>query len=112
MKITTTLLMLLVLFLPRASPQNNTQWDLPEGAVACLGKGTVWEILYSPNGARLAVVSSIGIWLYDTTTSQVENSWNGEIAVIARHLGWGSNVTFSPDSGTFASWGAGKTVRL
>ena len=73
MRITMTLLMLLVLFLPacgkQPSGQQFTQMNLPEGAAARLGKGRVKEILYSPDGARLAVLSSIGIcWLYDATT--------------------------------------------
>ena len=64
MKIAVTLLLLLVLFLPNAYPQESTQLNLPDGAVARIGKGSVEEILYSPDGSRLAVVSSIGIWLY------------------------------------------------
>ena len=78
MKITATLLMLLVLFLPNTYPQEYTQWNLPEGAVARFGKGSVQEILYSPDGSRLAVQSSIGIWLYDTETYR-------EVALLAGH---------------------------
>ena len=68
MKMTATVLMLLVLFLPNTYPQDYTQMNLPEGAVARLGKGSIKAIQYSPDGARLAVHSSIGIWLYDTMT--------------------------------------------
>ena len=60
MKITVTLLMFLVLLLPNAFVQESTQLNLPEGAVARLGKGLIEAIQYSPDGARLAVVSSIG----------------------------------------------------
>ena len=42
-----------------------TQWNLPEGAVARLGKGKIIDIAYSPDGTKLAVASSIGIWIYD-----------------------------------------------
>ncbi len=66
MKITVTLLMFLVLLLPTAHTQDYTRWSVPEGAVVRLGKGVVREIQYSPDGARLAVASTIGIWLYDT----------------------------------------------
>ena len=41
MKITATLLMFLVLFLPNTYPEDYTRLNLPEGAVARLGKGSV-----------------------------------------------------------------------
>ena len=57
------------------SMKNNTaqaskQWNLPEDAKARLGKGKISEIQYSSDGALLVVATGIGIWLYDTTTSQ------------------------------------------
>ena len=58
------------LYLPNSIAQNYTQMRLPEGAKARLGKGNIKDLLYSPNGNVLAVVSSIGIWLYDTETYQ------------------------------------------
>ena len=68
MKITVTLLMFLALLLPDALAEDYTQMNLPKGAVARLGKGSIQEIQYSPDGTRLAVASSIGIWFYDTAT--------------------------------------------
>ena len=68
MKIAATLLMLLVLFLQTAPAEDYTRMNLPEVAVARLGKGIVTGILYSPDGARLAIRTYMGIWLYDTTT--------------------------------------------
>ena len=107
MKIMTTLLMFLVLFLPHASPQDYTQWDLPGGAVGRIGKGWVDDILYSPDGTRLAVVGSGGIWLYDTTTDQVGNSSpidrNRKDALLAGRSGLVYSVAFSPDGTTLAS---------
>ena len=78
MKIAATLLMLLVLFLPNTPAQEYTQWKLPEGAIARFGKGRFPEILYSPDGTRLVVGSTIGIWLYDTTTYR-------EVALLTSH---------------------------
>ena len=46
------------------------QIGLPEGATARLGKGTISNIAYSPDGTRLAVGSSIGVWIYDTETNK------------------------------------------
>lgn len=50
--------------------QDSTQFSLPEGAIARLGKGTLGEVHFSPDGSRLAVSSSIGIWFYDPQTGK------------------------------------------
>ncbi len=52
-------------FAQSAFAQDYTKWSLPEVAKAQLGKGWISEIQYSPDGKRLAVVSSIDVWLYD-----------------------------------------------
>ena len=106
MKITTTLLVLLVLFLPTTYPQDYTQMNLPEGAVARLGKGGIGKVLYAADGSRLAVVNSVGIWLYDTTTGQ-------EVALLPGHTEWIDHIAISPDGKTLAAGGDWhKSVRL
>lgn len=50
--------------------QDSPQWHLPEGAVARLGKGWLYDLAYSPDGTRLAVSGSLGVWIYDTATDQ------------------------------------------
>ncbi len=105
MKITITLLMFLALLLPNTYPQDYTQLNLPEGALVRLGKGRIEEVLYSPDGPRLAVVSSIGTWLYDTATYQ-------EVAMLPVHRGRFLSLAFSPDGNTLASGGRDGTVRL
>ena len=69
-----------------------------------LGKGTIREIQYSPDGTRLAIASGIGIWLYDTATGQ-------EVALLTGHMGGVGNVSFSPDGRTLASV-SGREIRL
>ena len=50
--------------------QNHTRWSLPEGAKARLGKGYATEIAYSPDGALLAVGSTVGVWLHDVQSGK------------------------------------------
>ena len=97
MKITMTLLMFLVLSVPNTYPEDYyNQLNLPEGAVARLGKGRLRQVQYSPDGTRLAVQSSIGIWLYDTTTYR-------EIVLLTGQRNWITGISFSPDGKTLAS---------
>ena len=63
-----------VLFLQNSFAQDYTRWGLPEGATARLGKGTIYDIAYSPDVTRLAVASEIGNWLYDAHTGDEVSS--------------------------------------
>ena len=92
------LFLIFVLFLPSALAQNYSQWGLPEGATARIGKGSVTSnIAYSPDGNRLAVGSSIGIWIYDAHTGK-------ELDLLTtRHSP--SSLAYSPDGKTLASTG-------
>ena len=106
MKTTVTLLILLGLFALSTFAQDYTQWGLPEGSTARLGKGLIsGNIAYSPDGTRLAVVSSIGIWLYDTATYH-------EVALLTGHTDGVTSVAFSSDGNTLASGHSDSTVRL
>ncbi len=40
--------------------------EFPEEPLVQLGKGTIQNIVYSPDGKILAAAGSLGIWLYDT----------------------------------------------
>ena len=53
-----------------STAQDYTQFSLPEGAKARFGKGTLGEVRFSPDGSRLAVSSSVGIWFYDPQTGK------------------------------------------
>ena len=85
--------------------QQNPQFSLPEGAKARLGKGWISKIAYSPDGERLAVAGSIGIWLYDAKTGE-------ELDLLTGHTGGVNSVAFSPDGSTLASGNAYGTIRL
>jgi WD40 repeat protein len=71
-------LFLSVIFLRNAFAEDYTRWGLPEGAKMRLGKGQIFDLAYSPDGTRLAVGSSIGIWLCNAQTG-------AEIALITGH---------------------------
>ena len=106
MKITVTLLMLFVLFPLSTFAQDYTRLGLPEGAKARLGKGHITgNITYSPDGTRLAMASSIGIWIYDAHTGE-------ELALLTGHTEAVSGVSFSPNGSTLASGSWDYTVRL
>ena len=92
------------------SMKNNTvqeamQWHLPEDAKTRLGKGKIYEIQYSSDGAILVVATGIGIWLYDTTTYQ-------EIGLLTAHTSEVNCLVFSPDGNILASGGEDGTILL
>ena len=76
--------------------QNAMQWNLPKDAKMRLGKGSINEIQYSPDGKLLTVASDIGIWLYDVTTHQ-------EVSLLTAHTRGVDSLAFSPDGRTLAS---------
>ena len=100
------LLFLSILFSLNAVAQDSPQRKLPEGASIRLGKGSLTgPVAYSPDGVRLAVASSLGIWLYNTTDFQESALFNG-------HTAWIDNMTFSPDGLSLATPSWDGTIRL
>ena len=96
-----------VLLMATLSMSAFAQQDLPEGAIARLGKGDMrlysvfsgWEELLA-----MAVLSDI--WLYDTGNGQ-------EVARLAGHTGAVYRLSFSPDGQTLAATVSGADgVRL
>ncbi|RKU22491.1 hypothetical protein C6499_19775 [Candidatus Poribacteria bacterium] len=53
------------------------QWHLPEGAKARLGRGKLNNIIFSPDGTRVAVATAIGIWVYDAHTTEAVSLFSG-----------------------------------
>ena len=94
-----TVLVSVIICLPYSYAQyeKHTQWALPEGAKARLGKGKLSEKpTYSPDGARLALGSSIGVWLIDVDTGE-------EVAFLAGHTDAVLSVAYSPDGMTLVT---------
>ena len=74
---------------------DNPQLNLPENVKARFGKGSVEMLLYSPDGNVLAVVSTIGIWLYDAHTGEIQS-------LVSANSGQIADIAFTPDSQTLA----------
>ena len=79
-------------------------WNLPEGALARLGKGTVRNAIFSANGAWMAVSRYIGTWLYDTSTG-------AEVALIRTKERTNGAIAVSSDGSTLAM-GAFRSVQV
>ena len=101
----TLLILSLLFFLPSSFAQDYTRWALPEGAKMRLGKGSINEMQYSPDGKLLAVASSIGVWLYDTETYQ-------ERALLTRLTGSADSVCLSTNGRILASGSWDGTIKL
>ncbi len=91
-------------FVVRDSSLSRVQFGLPKGAIRRIGKGIVKDIQISPDGSRIAVATSIGIWMYDTQ--------NGEEIAAPGDIGPVRKLLFSPDSKTLATIGNNITVYL
>ena len=86
--------------------QDYTQRNLPEGAKARLGKGVITDIQLSPDNTRLAIASSIGVWLYDVST----RAQTTPLVRYNKHTV--SQMAFSPDSKMLAISTHDKTLQL
>ena len=97
------LFMVSTFLLPNAFAQSYTQWDLPEGAKARLGKGSAGGLKFSVDGNRLMVQNSVGTWVYDAHSGV-------ELDLLAENLS--NRLTTSPDGSIVAGWGPDDTVYL
>ena len=67
-----------------------TTWELPDGAIARLGKGLIVDMAFSPDNASLAVGTRVGVWMYELDTMQPVTLFETERGMIF-------DVVFSPD---------------
>ena len=100
-----TLLLVSMFCLPSTFAQDYTTWNLPEGAKARLGKGTIEDIQFSPDNKLLAVAGSIGVWVYDVDTDE-------ELALLTGHTSFVTSIAFSPNGELLASGSWDTTIRL
>ncbi len=101
----TCTLFILSIFCFHLAAQDNVQIGLPEDAIARIGRGSLGQIHFSPDGSKLAVSTSIGIWFYDPQTGK-------ELELLRRsHIARPYIFAFSPDGKTIASTSWGKPKR-
>ena len=101
-----SLLYIAALFSSNTFSQDYSRWSLPEGAKTRLGKGLLsGGIAYSPDGTRLAVAATIGIWLYDAHSGAEINLFTGQALSV-------NSVAFSPDGHILAGGSGDATIRL
>lgn len=92
-----TLLSVLVLLQPIFA-QQDTQVNLPDGAVARIGKGKITTMRFIADGTQLAVGTDIGVWIYDVKTKNVKH-------LLTPHPEGVDNLVISPDNNILASSG-------
>ncbi len=90
---------------PTAFSQDHTRLGLPQGAKARFGKGSIHQLKFFPDGKRLAVATSIGIWIYDVATGEALDLLTGHTAPV-------KSIAVSPDGKTLATGSADNTIRL
>ena len=86
-----------VLLVQDSRAEDYTRWSLPEGALARLGKGVPRDVAWSPDGMRLAVATSIGIWLYDADTGR-------EVALLTGHTDEVNSMAFFAGRYNHCQW--------
>jgi WD40 repeat protein len=69
---------------------NVNTWALPEDAIARFGKGTVYDLAFTPDGKYLAVGTWVGLWWYDVSNLSPIALWETERGML-------SAITISPD---------------
>ena len=98
-------LLLLNLLISLAYAQDNSELDLPKGAIERFGKGWVRDIEFSPDGSQLAVATTTGIWIYNSHTGKQINRFEG-------HMGGANAISYSQNGQLLAAAHQDETIRL
>ncbi|MCG9128500.1 PD40 domain-containing protein [Candidatus Poribacteria bacterium] len=89
-----------LLFSYNCFSEDYATWNLPEDALARLGKGEINQITYSPDSKYIAIASSIGLWIYDSNSGQ-------PVDLITASRKNFKSVVYSPDGKTIAAGSLG-----
>ncbi len=82
-----------------------TTWALPENAIARLGRGSVKDVAFSPDGECLVAATDIGLWWYELATMQPVALWETERGMV-------SAASFSDDGQWIATGNADSIVKV
>ncbi|MDE0313726.1 MAG: hypothetical protein OXM61_02395 [Candidatus Poribacteria bacterium] len=92
----------------QAENSDITTWELPGGAIARLGQGSMMDditpqpIAPSPDGRYLAIGNTIGVWWYELSTMTPITLWD-------TGRGWITAISFSPN-GKWLATGDGQGI--
>ena len=75
---------------------NHAQIGLPDGAKTRFGRGKINHVKFFPDGKRLTVVSSIGVWVYNLETGEALDLLIEDTAPV-------TPIAFSPDGKLLAT---------
>ena len=96
---------LFVSFSTTTFSQEHFQLNLPAGAKSRIGKGEIHQLKYFPNSKRIAVATSIGIWIYDIPSGDAVDLLTGHTSPV-------KSMVFSPDGETLATGSEDGTIIL
>ena len=82
-----------------------TTWELPDGAIARVGPGFIYDMAFSPDNALLAVGTRIGVWMYELDTMQPVTLFETERGMIL-------SVVLSPDGKWVATSNADGIIKV
>ena len=104
------------LFLSNIFAQDYTKWHLPPGAKARLGKGWINDIKFSPYGDRLAVATTIGVWIYDVRTGKevdlITDVYTDDTKLFPESMGGTNAISYSPGGVILAAAHWDRKIRL
>ena len=83
----------------------HTQVGLPDGAKTRFGRGKINHVKYFHDGKRLAVVSSIGVWVYDSDTGEALDLLIEDPTPV-------TSIAFSPDGKLMATGNENNSIQI